>query len=88
MNKFIRNSPISKDENEINKNLRIKDSKFKAKNSNNLNYYNINNNEQITIKNKKIINENDPNYKKYVNTANNPCIGLEEKKNIRNIQNI
>ena len=83
LNKFIKNSPISKDENEINKNLRIKNSKFKAKNSNNLNYYNINNNEQITIKNKKIINENDPNYKKYINTANNPCIGLEGRKKFK-----
>ena len=82
LNKFIKNSPISKDENEINKNLRIINSKFKAKNSNNLNYYSINNNEQLTIKNKKI-NENDPNYKKYVNTANNPCIGFEGRKKFK-----
>ncbi len=82
LNKFIKNSTISKDENEINKNLRIINSKFKAKNSNNLNYYSINNNEQLTIKNKKI-NENDPNYKKYVNTANNPCIGFEGRKKFK-----
>ena len=81
MKKMIGNSPISTNENIINKNLRLKNSNFNVKKSNNLNVYNINN---ISMKLKnKMINEKDPKFKKFISIANNPCIGLEGRRKFK-----
>ena len=74
IHKFILNSPISTDEKIIINNLKIKNPIKYDKNS--TNFYNFKTRIQ-PIKNKSKIEENSKIYKIFINSVNNPSLGLE-----------
>ena len=76
IHKFILNSPISTDEKIIINNLKIKNPIKYDKNS--TNFYNFKTRIQpINNKSKKKIEENSKIYKIFINSVNNPSLGLE-----------
>ncbi len=76
IHKFILNSPISTDEKIIINNLKIKNPIKYDKNS--TNFYNFKTRIQpINSKSKKKIEENSKIYKIFINSVNNPSLGLE-----------
>ena len=87
IHKFILNSPISTDEKIIINNLKIKNPIKYDKNS--TNFYNFKTRIQpINNKSKKKIEENSKIYKIFINSVNNPSLGLEGiKKKFPNFAN-
>ena len=87
IHKFILNSPISTDERIIINNLKIKHPIFNEKNTTNFNNFKTRI-QPINNKPKKIIEENSKIYKIFINSVNNPSLGLEGiKKKFPNFAN-
>ena len=87
IHKFILNSPISTDERIIINNLKIKHPISNEKNTTNFNNFKTRI-QPINNKPKKIIEENSKIYKNFINSVNNPSLGLEGiKKKFPNFAN-
>lgn len=80
IHQFIQQSPCGYDDNKVLQQLRIKQSRYRDKMSNNFNF--SSHNEHLSLRTKKkrrlvLNNENDQKWQQFVNVINNPSYGID-----------